>query len=121
MAFTHLMTTRFGSYKNDPAHDIIWDLHQEENKALPENTERIWLFVCSESMTEDGASEKLRIMRQAVPYWGGAGKVKTPTGQTGTTDQPLGAKVGGLAVEIDQVAKYGRGIGRFRPYSMVSA
>jgi len=110
-----LMTTRFGAYKNDPTRDIIWDLHQEENKAIPENTERIWLFVCSESMTEDGASEKLRIMRQTVPYWGGAGKVKTPTGQTGTTDQPLGAKVGGFAVEIDQVAKYGRGIGRVRP------
>lgn len=54
-------------------------------------------------------------MRQAVPYWGGAGKNKTPTGQTGTTDQPLGALVGGVAVEIDQVAMYGRGIGRFRP------
>ncbi|MDX9945997.1 MAG: RagB/SusD family nutrient uptake outer membrane protein [Bacteroidales bacterium] len=110
-----LMTTRFGSYKNDPTHDIIWDLHQEENKALAENTETIWLFVCSETMTEDGASEKLRIMRQAVPYWGGAGKVKTPTGQTGTTDQPGGALVGGLPVEIDQVLQYGRGIGRLRP------
>ena len=110
-----LMTTRFGSYRNDPTHDIIWDLHQEENKALAENTETIWLFVCSETMTEDGASEKLRIMRQAVPYWGGAGKVKTPTGQTGTTDQPGGALVGGLPVEIDQVLQYGRGIGRLRP------
>src|SRR4030065_59458 len=67
-----LMTSRFGSAKNNPARDIIWDLHQEENKALPENTESIWLFVCSESMTEDGASEKLRVMRQTVPYWGGA-------------------------------------------------
>ncbi len=110
-----LMTTRFGSYRNDPTHDIIWDLHQEENKALAENTETIWLFVCSETMTEDGASEKLRIMRQAVPYWGGAGKVKTPTGQTGTTDQPLGALVGGVPVEIDQVGMFGRGIGRLRP------
>ncbi len=110
-----LMTTRFGSYKNDPTHDIIWDLHQEENKALAENTETIWLYVCSETMTEDGASEKLRVMRQAVPYWGGAGKVKTPTGQTGTTDQPGGALVGGHPVEIDQVAMYGRGIGRLRP------
>ena len=110
-----LMTTRFGSAKNNPAHDIVWDLHQEENKALVENTERIWLFVCSETMTEDGASEKLRIMRQAVPYWGGANKNKTPSGQTGTTDQPLGQKVGGYAVEIDLVGKYGRGIGRVRP------
>jgi len=110
-----LMTTRFGSAKNDPTHDIIWDLHQEENKALVENTERIWLFVCSETMTEDDASEKLSIMRQTVPYWGGANKNKTPSGQTGTTDQPLGQKVGGFPVEIDQVNKYGRGIGRVRP------
>lgn len=110
-----LMTERFGAYKDDPAHDIIWDLHQEENKALPENKERIWLFVGNETLTEDGASERMSIMRQTVPYWGGAGKNKTPTGQTGTTDQPLGAKVGGVPVEIDLVARYGRGIGRFRP------
>ncbi|MFO7619823.1 MAG: RagB/SusD family nutrient uptake outer membrane protein [Bacteroidales bacterium] len=109
-----LMTERFGSWKDDPDHDVIWDLHQEENKALPENRERIWLFVCSETLTEDGASVKLSVMRQSVPYWGGAGKNKTPTGQTGTTDQPLGARVGGYPVEIDQVAMYGRGIGRFR-------
>jgi starch-binding outer membrane protein, SusD/RagB family len=110
-----LMTARFGSDKDNPAHDVIWDLHQEQNKALAENKERIWLFVCSEAMTEDGASIKLSVMRQTVPYWGGAGKVKTPTGQTGTTDQPLGARVGGQPVEIDQVAKTGRGIGRVRP------
>jgi len=110
-----LMTTRFGSAKDDPTHDIIWDLHQEENKALAENKERIWLFVNSETLTEDNASIKLTIMRQAVPYWGGAGKNKTPTGQTGTTDQPLNAVVGGKKVEIDLVAKYGRGIGRLRP------
>jgi hypothetical protein len=110
-----LMTNRFGVDKDDPSHDVIWDLHQEANKALPENKERIWLFVCDELLTEDGASEKISIMRQTVPYWGGAGKNKTPTGQTGTTDQPLGAKVGNVPVEIDLVAKYGRGIGRFRP------
>ena len=110
-----LMTTRFGADKDDPAHDVIWDLHLEENKALPENKERIWLFIGNETLTEDGASERISIMRQAVPYWGGAGKNKTPTGQTGTTDQPLGALVGGVPVEIDLVAKYGRGIGRFRP------
>jgi hypothetical protein len=110
-----LMTQRFGVDKDDPSHDVIWDLHREANKALAENKERIWLFVGDEALTEDGASEKISIMRQTVPYWGGAGKNKTPTGQTGTTDQPLGALVGGVPVEIDEVAKYGRGIGRFRP------
>src|SRR5690606_2872468 len=110
-----LMTSRFGVDKDDPSHDVIWDLHQEPNKALAENTERIWSFIGDESLTEDGASEKLSIMRQTVPYWGGAGKVKTPSGRTGTTDQPLGATVGEGKVEIDQVAMTGRGIGRFRP------
>ena len=117
-----LMTSRFGSYKNDPTHDIIWDLHQSENKGLAENRETIWLFTGSETLTEDGASVKLAVMRQTVPYWGGAGKTKTPTGQTGTTDQPLGAKVGGFSVEIDLVSKYGRGIAKIRPspYSQYS-
>jgi len=110
-----LMTTRFGSSQNDPTHDVIWDLHQAQNKGLTVNTESIWLFVCSETLTEGGASVKIVSMRNGVPYWGGAGKNKTPSGQTGTTDQPLGNKVGGFPVEIDQVAKYGRGIGRFRP------
>ena len=110
-----LMTTRFGAYKNDPTHDIIWDLHQVANKGLAENKEMIWLFTGSETLTEDGASIKLSVMRETTPYWGGAGKTKTPTGQTGTTDQPLGAKVGGFPVEIDLVAKYGRGIAKIRP------
>ncbi len=114
-----LMTSRFGIDKDDPTHDLIWDLHQEMNKSTAENTEKIWNFVCEENLTEDGASERISIMRQAVPYWGGAGKNKTPTGQTGTTDQPLGATVGGYPVEVDQVAMYGRGIGRFRPSDWV--
>ena len=105
-----LMTSRFGIDKDDPTHDLIWDLHQEPNKALPENTETILLFVCDEGMTEDGASDRIIIMRNALPYWGGAGKIKTPSGLPGTTDQPLGNKVGGNPVEIDLVTKYGRGV-----------
>jgi starch-binding outer membrane protein, SusD/RagB family len=110
-----LMTARFGKDKADPTHDIIWDLHNENNKFLTENKEAIWIYTGTEALTEDLASIKLTVMRQAVPYWGGAGKNKTPTGQTGTTDQSLNALVGGQKVEIDLVAKYGRGIGRLRP------
>jgi starch-binding outer membrane protein, SusD/RagB family len=36
-----LMKTRFGSYANDPAYNVLWDLHRVENKNLPENTENI--------------------------------------------------------------------------------
>lgn len=120
--YHHLMTDRFGVDKNDPTHDVIWDLHQEKNIALLENRERIYSFVGSETLTENGASEKSTIMRQTVPFWGGTGKVKTPTGLPGTTDNPLGTKVGSGKVEIDLVTQYGRGIGRCRPtpYSQYS-
>ena len=110
-----LMTERFGVDANDGILDVTWDLHQEENKALPENRERIYIWVGSESLTEDGASEKVSVMRQGVPFWGGAGKIKTPSGAAGMSDQPIGVKVGKGNVEIDQVTKYGRGIGRQRP------
>jgi starch-binding outer membrane protein, SusD/RagB family len=110
-----LMTTRFGIDKDDATHDVTWDLHQEPNKALAENKERIFLFVCEESLTEDGASDRIIIMRNALPYWGGAGKIKTPSGLPGTTDQPLGNKVGGNPVEIDMVTPYGRGVAFSRP------
>ncbi len=110
-----LMTERFGTDKDDPTHDVIWDLHQEKNKALPENRERIYLIVNSESLTENSASVKTQVMRQTVPFFGGSGKIKTPTGQPGTTDSPYGTKVGKGKVELDLVTKYGRGIGRCRP------
>src|SRR5690606_12917151 len=51
------------------------------------------------------------IMRQTVPFWGGTGKIKTPSGQAGMRDVPLGNS----GVEIDLVTPYGRGIGRCRP------
>ena len=113
--YHYLMTDRFGVDKDDPSHDVIWDLHQNANKVLAENRERLYMFVGSESLTEDGASEKISIMRQTVPFWGGAGKIKTPSGAAGMSDQPAGIVVGGGPVEIDQVTKYGRGIGRCRP------
>lgn len=113
-----LMTNRFGVDKNDPNHDITWDLHQDGNKALPENRERIYIYTGSETLTEDGASERIQVMRQAVPFWGGAGKNNTPSGVAGMSDAKLGSTVGKGKVEIDQVTKYGRGIGRLRatPY-----
>lgn len=113
--YHHLMTERFGVDRNDQEHDVIWDLHQNENKILSENRERIYVFVGSEELTEAGASERISVMRQTVPFWGGTGKIKTPTGRAGMTDQPLGNTVGDGQVEIDQVTKYGRGIGRNRP------
>jgi len=116
--YHHLMTERFGIDKDDPTKNVTWDLHQVANKALAENTERIYLFTSREALTEDGASERISVMRQCVPFWGSGSKNKTPSGLAGVSDKPLGSKVGGYPVEIDQVTKYGRGIGRCRqtPY-----
>src|SRR5690606_9317794 len=105
-----LMTERYGVDKGDPTKDVIWDLHQAENKSLAENTERIYVMVAREGFEEDDNS-RISIMRQTVPFWGGTGKIKTPSGLAGTSDQPLGS--GG--VEIDLVSLYGRGRGRCRP------
>ncbi|NQU54112.1 MAG: RagB/SusD family nutrient uptake outer membrane protein [Bacteroidetes bacterium] len=115
--YHHLMTERFGMDAGDETKNITWDLHQVKNKALAENRERIYLYTSREELTEDGASERISIMRQVVPFYG-SNKIKTPSGQIGSSDKPLGSKVGGQAVEIDQVTKYGRGIGRCRsvPY-----
>jgi hypothetical protein len=113
-----LMTERFGKDKGDPTKNVVWDLHQPENKSLPENTERLYVMVAREGFEED-ANSRISIMRQCVPFWGGTGKIKTPSGQAGLSDQPLGRSVGGGTVEIDQVTPFGRGIGRCRatPYS----
>ncbi|PHN03437.1 RagB/SusD family nutrient uptake outer membrane protein [Flavilitoribacter nigricans] len=108
-----LMTERFGVDKDDPAKNVVWDLHQAPNKALAENTERLYVMVAREGFEEDGNS-RTSIMRQTVPFWGGTGKIKTPNGNAGMRDVPLGNS----GVEIDLVTKYGRGIGRCRqtPY-----
>ncbi|GAA5221599.1 RagB/SusD family nutrient uptake outer membrane protein [Membranihabitans marinus] len=108
-----LMTERFGIDKDDPSKNVIWDLHQAENKSLSENTERIYVMVAREGFEEDGNS-RISIMRQTTPFWGGTGKIKTPSGQAGMRDVPLGSS----GVEIDLVSAIGRGIGRCRqtPY-----
>jgi hypothetical protein len=119
--YHHLMTERFGKDADDATKNITWDLHQVKNKALAENRERIYLYTSREELTEDGASKRISIMRQVVPFWGSSSKNKTPSGQGGVSDKPLGSKVGGYPVEIDQVTKIGRGIGRCRsvPYHTV--
>ncbi len=107
-----LMTERFGIHKDDPSKNVIWDLHQAQNKSLPENRERIYVMVAREGFEEDDNS-RISIMRQTVPFWGGTGKIKTPSGLAGTSDNPEGTS----GVEIDLVSIYGRGIGRCRPSS----
>lgn len=96
-----LMMNPFGATKKN----VIWDLHRPENKALGENKEGLYLII---DRFGDGQFDGgIRIMRQAVPYWGT--NITTPTGKKGTND--------GVAsnVELIQSNLIGRGIGRCRP------
>ena len=102
-----LMTTRFGATASDPTKNVIWDLHRPENKALASNREAL-LLVIDRLEIDGNQSGGTSSMRQAVPFWGS--NINTPNGNKGTSDA--------ANIEIDQVTKYGRGIGRLRgtPY-----
>lgn len=101
----HLMTDRFGVDKNDPTKDVIWDLHRPANKAAPENKEGIFYVIDLYGYQDNGDfSGGTSTMRQAEPLW--FQHINTPNGNRGASDKP--------GIEIDQVTKYGRGIGRCR-------
>lgn len=99
-----LMTSRFGIDRNDPAKNVVWDLHRPENKALSENREAL-LLVIDRLALEGNFDGGIQSMRNAVPYWH-SNVIQTPAGNKGTSDQ--------VSAPINLVSKYGRGIGRVR-------
>lgn len=102
---THkLMTSRFGATANDATRNVIWDLHRPQNKAIAANTEGLMLVI-DRLNVEGNVEGGMLIMRNAVPLW--FNNINTPNGKRGTIDT--------YGIEIDQVVKYGRGIGRLRP------
>jgi hypothetical protein len=99
----HLMKERFGAYANDPKYNIMWDLHQKENKSTG-NSEAL-LVVQDKFMIEGEHNGGTQLMRNAIPAWWWT-PVRDPSGARGVTDhatlgQPL----------LDSL---GRGIGRVR-------
>lgn len=102
----HLMTDRFGVDKNDASKNVIWDLHQANNKDIATNTEALMLVIDKPDM-DGNYSGGMQVMRQTVPYCLAGGKINTPNGNNGMSDQ--------VGIEFDLVTKYGRGIGRCRP------
>ena len=102
---THkLMTTRFGVDANNASRNIVWDLHRPANKALTANTEGL-LLVIDRLNVEGNVDGGIQVMRNTVPLW--HNNINTPAGNRGTIDT--------YNIEIDQVSKIGRGIGRIRP------
>ncbi|MBZ4188414.1 RagB/SusD family nutrient uptake outer membrane protein [Niabella beijingensis] len=102
----HLMTAPFGNAPSNGSFpkNVIWDLHRPANKAIAENKEALFLII--DRFGDGGYDGGMRIMRQAVPFWGTY--ITTPTGKKGTNDNVSNIDV----VQSDSV---GRGIGRCRP------
>ena len=109
-----LMKNRFGttepefltySFLDPNDFNVIWDLHQKNNKSLPENTEAI-LVVQDQHLTEGNVSATgTAKMRDYVPVWWQA---RDPEGTRACTDLDFGS---GLRM-IEQL---GRGVGRMVP------
>lgn len=100
-----LCTERFGSDKNIAEKDVVWDMFRIENKSLSDNTEALLLTI--DRYSTEGNTSGVSTMRNAVPYYGLTGVIKTPNGANGLSDAANN--------EIGLVEKYGRGISRIRP------
>lgn len=100
-----LMRNRFGSTATDATKNVVWDLHRMDNKALPTNTETIFLAVDRETLAGFTALGS-QVMRNCVPAWHFA-NLRTPSGLNP-------AIVDAVTAEIPLTLMYGRGIGRYR-------
>ena len=85
-----LMTERFGNgpYADNPRFNVLWDLHQKENKSLAANTEVI-LVVQDDFGVEGSTSGGTSIMRNALPLWWYP-PVRDPNGVHAVTAEPEG-------------------------------
>ena len=65
-----LMKVRFGKYKNDGIHDVIWDLFRKENISISENTEGILVGQDRVDSRNNGSSSGgTERTRQYGPFW----------------------------------------------------
>ncbi len=104
-----LMTERFTTNQNTANTNLMHDLHSVEAKIDMSNTEGL-MYVVSYPNTE--GSDRMQIMRNALPYWAKGAAITTPAGETGTAIVPASEDIG---TEIDNDYNVGRGIGTCRP------
>lgn len=86
-----LMEERFGQgpYADDDRFNVLWDLHQKENKSSSSNTEAI-LVGQDEYGVEGNVSGGTRLLYLAAPQWWSNQNVFDPNGFAATTDGPEG-------------------------------
>lgn len=102
-----LMTERFGVDASDPTYNVIWDLHQKENKSLANNTEGILVVQERYELPDANISGGTQAMRRYTPSWWNSAYMKDPDGKRGTIDTK----------NNEFVVKVGRGVGYVRPCS----
>lgn len=99
----HLMKDRFGVDANDATKNVIWDLHQSENKHLPENKEVLYVVLDDYDQTDARSSAGLEIKRQVLPgYTMATTKLITPNGNSAFVDNN--------ETKNPYLKEYGRGI-----------
>ncbi|MEQ6118793.1 RagB/SusD family nutrient uptake outer membrane protein [Reichenbachiella sp. MALMAid0571] len=109
-----LMTSRFGTTESefltfpflDPnGFDVLWDLHQKNNKSLPENTEKILVVQDQFNVIGNTGDAGVAKMRDTGPVWWQA---RDPNGVRACTDQDFGTG-------LNMIQQLGRGVGRVVP------
>ncbi len=99
------------SYNNTNT-NLMHDIHSIEAKMDMTNTEGLMYVVAYPNIVE-GGSQRIQIMRNAVPYWANGAAIKTPDGKNGTTINL--SSTADAKTMIDNDWNVGRGIGVLRP------
>jgi hypothetical protein len=99
-----LMTARFGQVASNAKYNVIWDLHQKENKSLSNNKEALLVVQDKYGFPDAEVAGGTLAMRRYVPcYWNNY--IRDPDGKNAMTD----------AVGNSYAIFWGRGVGYVRP------
>ncbi len=99
-----LMTARFGQVASDAKYNVIWDLHQKENKSLSANKEALLVVQDKYGFPDAMVTGGTAAMRRYTPCWWN-NYIRDPDGKNAMTD------ASGNAYAI----QWGRGVGYVRP------
>ncbi|MDI9605688.1 MAG: RagB/SusD family nutrient uptake outer membrane protein, partial [Bacteroidota bacterium] len=101
-----LMNKRFGVDAAEPVYNVIWDLHQKENKSSPENKEGILVVQEQYGFPDAEVPGGTQSIRRYIPSWWNT-YIKDPDGKRGMIDTSGN----------EFLIHVGRGVGYVRPCS----
>ncbi|MGI6519693.1 MAG: RagB/SusD family nutrient uptake outer membrane protein [Fermentimonas sp.] len=101
-----LMNKRFGVDATEPVYNVIWDLHQKENKSSPENKEGILVVQEQYGFPDAEVPGGTQSIRRYIPSWWNT-YIKDPDGKRGMIDTSGN----------EFLIHVGRGVGYVRPCS----